>query len=58
VINEIKTNPNSRRLIVSAWNPVQLDEMLLPPCHMFFQFSVNGDKLDLQLYQRSADLFL
>lgn len=58
VIEEIKKNPNSRRLIVNAWNPPQLKEMALPPCHMLFQFYVNDGKLSLQLYQRSADIFL
>jgi len=58
VINEIKTNPTSRRLIVSAWNPKDVEHMALPPCHAFFQFYVNGDKLSCQLYQRSADVFL
>ncbi len=58
VINEIKKNPNSRRLIVSAWNPCDIDKMMLPPCHSFFQFYVNDNKLSCQLYQRSADLFL
>lgn len=58
VINEIKTNPNSRRLIVNSWNPPQISEMALPPCHMMFQFYVNEGKLSLQLYQRSADAFL
>lgn len=59
LINDIKTNPNSRRLIVSAWNPAQINEMALPPCHAFFQFYVskNGE-LSCQLYQRSADIFL
>jgi len=62
VINEIKTNPTSRRLIVSAWNPAEIEEMAkagLPPCHTLFQFYVSHDnKLSCQLYQRSADLFL
>jgi thymidylate synthase len=58
VINEIKTNPTSRRLIVSAWNPVEIDKMALPPCHTLFQFSVQNDRLSCQLYQRSCDLLL
>ena len=60
VIEQIKTNPTNRRIIVSAWNPAQIDEMLLPPCHAFFQFNVDttNGKLNLQLYQRSADMFL
>ena len=58
VINEIKTNPDSRRLIVNSWNAVDIDKMALPPCHMMFQFYVNDGKLSLQLYQRSADAFL
>lgn len=56
--NEIKTNPNSRRLIVSAWNPADVDQMALPPCHCLFQFNVLDGKLNCQLYQRSADVFL
>lgn len=58
VIQEIKTNPDSRRLIVSAWNVASLDQMELPPCHLLFQFYVAGGRLSCQLYQRSADLFL
>ncbi|MBN20590.1 MAG: thymidylate synthase [Bdellovibrionaceae bacterium] len=58
VVNQIKTNPDSRRLIVSAWNVGMLDKMALPPCHAFFQFYVAEGKLSCQLYQRSADLFL
>lgn len=59
VIEDIKRTPTSRRLIVTAWNPSDVDNMALPPCHCFFQFHVRGGKyLDLQLYQRSADLFL
>nr|AIA18804.1 thymidylate synthase [uncultured bacterium] len=58
VIEEIKHNPDSRRLIVSAWNVGMLEQMALPPCHSFFQFYVAGGKLSCQLYQRSADLFL
>lgn len=58
VINEIKTNPNSRRLIVSGWNPAEANNVALPPCHTLFQFHVNDGKLSCQLYQRSADTFL
>ena len=58
LINEIKTNPNSRRLIISAWNPKQIKEMALPPCHCFMQFYVCNNRLSCQLYQRSADVFL
>lgn len=56
--NEIRVNPNSRRLIVSAWNPRDIPHMALPPCHTMFQFNVRGDRLDCQLYQRSADIGL
>lgn len=58
ILNEIKTNPNSRRLIVSAWNVGDVDQMALPPCHAFFQFYVQDGRLSCQLYQRSADVFL
>jgi thymidylate synthase len=58
VIEQIKTNPNSRRLIVSAWNVAEVEQMALPPCHMLFQFYVANGKLSCQLYQRSADVFL
>ncbi len=58
VIGAIKTNPNSRRHIVSAWNVADVDDMALPPCHCLFQFYVAEDKLSCQLYQRSADVFL
>jgi thymidylate synthase len=57
-IYKIKNNPDSRRIIVSAWNPGEIDEMSLPPCHAMFQFYVQGGELSCQLYQRSADLFL
>lgn len=58
LINEIKTNPNSRRLIVSGWNPAEAGQVALPPCHTLFQFFVIDNKLSCQLYQRSADVFL
>lgn len=58
LISQIKQNPNSRRLIVSAWNVADLPQMALAPCHCLFQFYVNNNKLSCQLYQRSADLFL
>lgn len=58
VIEKIKTNPTDRRLIVSAWNPGELDQMALPPCHMFFQFFVANGKLSLLMHQRSCDMFL
>lgn len=58
VIQAIKVDPNSRRLIVSAWNPAMIDEMALPPCHCLFQFYVANGRLSCQLYQRSADIFL
>ncbi|GIN11885.1 thymidylate synthase [Shouchella clausii] len=58
VVEQIKTNPNSRRLIVNAWNVAEIEEMALAPCHCLFQFYVNDGKLSCQLYQRSADIFL
>ena len=58
LVENIKNNPDSRRLIVSAWNVGEVDKMKLPPCHCFFQFYVANDKLSCQLYQRSADIFL
>lgn len=58
LVEQIKRNPDSRRLIVSAWNPAEVDDMALPPCHALFQFYVVDGKLSCQLYQRSADIFL
>jgi thymidylate synthase len=58
LMDQIKKNPNSRRLIVSAWNVPEVNKMALPPCHTLFQFYVAGRKLSCQLYQRSADVFL
>ncbi|MBQ9474920.1 MAG: thymidylate synthase [Bacteroidales bacterium] len=58
VIDTIKSNPDSRRMIVCAWNPADVDSMALPPCHCFFQFYVANSRLSCQLYQRSADMFL
>lgn len=58
VVHDIKHNPDSRRLIVSAWNPADIDDMALPPCHTLFQFYVADGRLSCQLYQRSADIFL
>ncbi len=58
LIEQIKRNPDSRRLIVSAWNPADVDQMALPPCHTMFQFYANDGQLSCQLYQRSADVFL
>ncbi len=58
LMRDLQKNPNSRRLIVSAWNPTLVDEMALPPCHCLFQFYVADGKLSCQLYQRSADIFL
>ncbi|HFC91739.1 MAG TPA: thymidylate synthase [Leucothrix mucor] len=58
IIEQIKNNPDSRRIIVSAWNVAEIDNMALPPCHAFFQFYVADGKLSCQLYQRSADIFL
>ncbi|HEX4081041.1 MAG TPA: thymidylate synthase [Rhizomicrobium sp.] len=58
VVDEIRRNPDSRRLIVTAWNPAEIAKMALPPCHCLFQFYVAGGRLSCQLYQRSADIFL
>jgi thymidylate synthase len=58
VVNSLKTNPDSRRHVVSAWNPAEVDAMALPPCHCLFQFHVAEGRLSCQLYQRSADIFL
>ena len=58
VVAEIRRNPNSRRLIVTAWNPAEIEGMALPPCHCLFQFNVANGALSCQLYQRSADVFL
>ena len=58
LVAQIKRNPDSRRLIVSAWNPAEVDEMALPPCHCLFQFYAANGRLSCQLYQRSADIFL
>jgi thymidylate synthase len=57
-IRTIRQNPTDRRMLVTAWNPGELDEMALPPCHLMYQFYVDGDTLDIQVYQRSADVFL
>jgi thymidylate synthase len=58
VVEQLKKDPNSRRIIVSAWNPGEIDQMALPPCHVMFQFFVADGKLSLQMYQRSGDMFL
>jgi len=58
VVEQIRVNPHSRRLVVTAWNPADLDRMALPPCHCLFQFHVAEGRLSCQLYQRSADIFL
>jgi thymidylate synthase len=57
-IDSIRDTPTNRRMLVTAWRPDELDEMALPPCHLLYQFYVDGDKLDIQVYQRSADVFL
>lgn len=58
LVQNLKTNPWSRRHVISAWNPAEVDDMALPPCHCLFQFHVQGERLSCQLYQRSADIFL
>jgi len=58
LVENLKTNPYSRRHVISAWNPAEVDDMALPPCHCLFQFFVADGKLSCQLYQRSADIFL
>ncbi|MEM8797332.1 MAG: thymidylate synthase [Pseudomonadota bacterium] len=58
VVKQLRANPDSRRLVISAWNPADIDKMALPPCHALFQFYVAEEKLSCQLYQRSADIFL
>jgi len=58
IVNEIKTNPDSRRIIMTAWNPMDIDKMALPPCHILAQFTVSGNGLSCLLYQRSADIGL
>jgi thymidylate synthase len=58
VLREIRDRPTSRRMVVSAWNPADIDDMALPPCHCLFQFQVMEGRLNCQLYQRSADVFL
>jgi thymidylate synthase len=58
LLDSLRTNPHSRRHVVSAWNPAEVDDMALPPCHCLFQFFVAGGRLSCQLYQRSADMFL
>ena len=58
IIDEIKSDPTSRRLIMSAWNPIDLNKMVLPPCHVMIQFNIDGEYIDAQLYQRSGDMFL